>query len=150
MSYGDKDKLTATAANGTKYDPDRFYETVNGNVMCRGKTFTAGNAKEMQARSVESRMLSHKVKKAVEAFSKQGADAPPALEVMKAVMLSQLAHEDLDGALKTAAIVAEFETPKLSRREVEQRTVEVSEMSVDDIDKELEEVNLRLVNEQDS
>jgi len=150
MAYGDKDKLTATAANGTKYDPDRFYETVNGNIMCRGKTFTAGNAKEMQARSVESRMLSNKVKKAVEAFTKQGVDAPPALDVMKAVMLSQLASEDLDSALKTAAIVAEFETPKLSRREVEQRTVEVNEMSMDDIDKELEEVNLRLVNEQDS
>ena len=150
MAYGDKDKLTATAANGTKYDPDRFYETINGHIMCRGKTFTAGNAKEMQARSVESRMLSNKVKKAVEAFTKQGVDAPPALDVMKAVMLSQLAHEDLESALKTAAIVAEFETPKLSRREVEQRTVEVNEMSMDDIDKELEEVNLRLVNEQDS
>jgi heme oxygenase len=150
MSYGDKDNLTATSSKGVKYDPDRWYETVNGNMMCKGKKFSAANAKEMQVRSVESRMLTNKVKKAVEAFSKQGADAPPALEVMKAVMLSQLAHEDLDGALKTAAIVAEFETPKLSRREVEQRTVEVSEMSVDDIDKELEEVNLRLVNEQDS
>ena len=143
MAYGKN--ITAITSKGVGYDPDTFFETPKGNISPKGKLITKDTAKSMQAASVVSRKANDKVKALIKEFVSQSVDAPPALDVMKAIMISQLADEDNIEALKTANMIAEFETPKLSRREVEQRNIEVTEMSVEDIEGELNNVNLKLV-----
>jgi predicted house-cleaning noncanonical NTP pyrophosphatase (MazG superfamily) len=151
MAYGNESDKTAVSTKGTSYDPDKFFETPNGNIMPKGKEITADVAKDYQLRGVATKRLRKEIREAIKDFTKQGEDAPPALDVMKAVMLQQLGTGEMEEALKTANMIAEFETPKLSRREVEQRNIEVNEMSTEDIEEELSDVHLKLVsNSKDS
>lgn len=68
-------------------------------------------------------------------------DAPAALDVLKIAMAKALSVEDMDEATRLAAILAEFEAPKLQRQDITQVT-QTTDLTDEQLKEALEEIDI--------
>ena len=100
-------------------------------------------AREMQKKSVESRMKNKATREALKVTAKDwktlstelGEDMPPAIDILKIQMMDYLANDKLLEAAELAKVLAEYEQPKLTRVDSLVGNFDVEGLS----DKELEE-----------
>lgn len=80
-------------------------------------------ARELQKKSVESRMKNKEVREAIKATAKDwkilskelGEDLPPAIDILRVQMMAYLQEDKIMEAAELAKVLAEYEQPKLSR-----------------------------------
>jgi len=115
-------------------------------------SFTKENAKEMQLRSAASRKASSDARQALKMsmrdWRKYKEDVLDhiemnSLDVLKILMFKALDNEDFDTASDLAAKVAEYEQPKLQRRELQIEEIGTDALSDEELDTKLK--SLRIV-----
>ena len=115
-------------------------------------SFTKENAKEMQLRSAASRKASSDARQALKMsmrdWRKYKEDVLDhiemnSLDVLKILMFKALDNEDFDTASDLAAKVAEYEQPKLQRRELQIDEIGTDALSDEELDTKLK--SLRIV-----
>lgn len=109
-------------------------------------SFTKDNAKEMQLKSAASRKASSDARQALKMsmgdWKKYKEDVLDhvemnSLDVLKILMFKALDNEDFDTASDLAGKVAEYEQPKLQRRELQIEELGADTLSDDELDKKL-------------
>jgi|TARA_R110000851_G_scaffold188110_3_gene338066 hypothetical protein len=109
-------------------------------------TFTKDNAKEMQLKSAASRKAATDARQALKMsmgdWKKYKEDVLDhvemnSLDVLKILMFKALDKEDFDTASDLAAKVAEYEQPKLQRREVQIEELGADVLSDAELDRKL-------------
>jgi|TARA_R110002126_G_scaffold89533_1_gene213821 hypothetical protein len=115
-------------------------------------SFTKENAKEMQLKSAASRKASSDARQALKMsmrdWRKYKEDVLDhiemnSLDVLKILMFKALDNEDFDTASDLAAKVAEYEQPKLQRRELQIEEIGTDALSDEELDTKLK--SLRIV-----
>ena len=115
-------------------------------------SFTKENAKEMQLKSAASRKASSDARQALKMsmrdWRKYKEDVLDhiemnSLDVLKILMFKALDNEDFDTASDLAAKVAEYEQPKLQRRELLIEEIGTDALSDEELDTKLK--SLRIV-----
>jgi hypothetical protein len=115
-------------------------------------SFTKENAKEMQLKSAASRKASsdarQSLKMSMRDWRKYKEDVLDhiemnSLDVLKILMFKALDNEDFDTASDLAAKVAEYEQPKLQRRELQIEEIGTDALSDEELDTKLK--SLRIV-----
>ena len=66
-------------------------------------------------------------------------EAPSALDVLRIAMIKAISVEDMDEATRLAAVLAEFEAPKLQRQDITQVT-KTSDLSDEELEQALKEL----------
>jgi len=109
-------------------------------------SFTKDNAKEMQLKSAASRKASSDARQALKMsmgdWKKYKEDVLDhvemnSLDVLKILMFKALDNEDFDTASDLAGKVAEYEQPKLQRRELQIEELGADTLSDDELDRKL-------------
>ena len=115
-------------------------------------SFTKENAKEMQLKSAASRKASSDARQALKMsmrdWRKYKEDVLDhiemnSLDVLKILMFKALDNEDFDTASDLASKVAEYEQPKLQRRELQIEEIGTDALSDEELDTKLK--SLRIV-----
>ena len=115
-------------------------------------SFTKENAKEMQLKSAASRKASSDARQALKMsmrdWRKYKEDVLDHIEMnslddLKILIFKALDNEDLDTASDLAAKVAEYEQPKLQRRELQIEEIGTDALSDEELDTKLK--SLRIV-----
>jgi|TARA_B100001094_G_C18173440_1_gene796503 hypothetical protein len=113
--------------------------------------FTKENAKEMQLRSAASRKASSDARQALKMsmgdWKKYKEDVLDhvdmnSLDVLKILMFKALEKEDFDTASDLAAKVAEYEQPKLQRRELQIEELGTDALSDEELDSKLKALRI--------
>jgi hypothetical protein len=115
-------------------------------------SFTKDNAREMQLKSAASRKASSDARQALKLTMKDWKKYKEdvldqvdmnSLDVLKVLMFKALQDEDFDTASDLAAKVAEYEQPKLQRRELQIEEIGADSLSDEELDKKIR--SLRVV-----
>ena len=113
--------------------------------------FTKDNAKEMQLKSAASRKASSDARQALKMsmgdWKKYKEDVLDhvdmnSLDVLKILMFKALEKEDFDTASDLAAKVAEYEQPKLQRRELQIEELGTDYLSDEELDSKLKALRI--------
>ena len=113
------------------------------------KPFTREGAREGQRNSVIARKANKEAREALKMSMKDWQElrddvkeeAPSALDVLRIAMIKAISVEDMDEATRLAAVLAEFEAPKLQRQDITQvtKTCDLSDEELEQALKELGE-----------
>lgn len=113
--------------------------------------FTKENAKEMQLKSAASRKASSDARQALKMSMKDWRKYKEdvldhvdmnSLDVLKILMFKALEKEDFDTASDLAAKVAEYEQPKLQRRELQIEELGTDALSDEELDSKLKALRI--------
>jgi len=110
--------------------------------------YSSEKGREMQKKSVESRMANKAKREAMmmtaKEWKKMGTevlnDLPPAIDIMKMRMLQHMSNGEFDEATELAKVIAEYEQPKLQRIDGTTGTFDASEMSDEELEAKLAEI----------
>ncbi len=109
-------------------------------------SFTKENAREMQLKSAASRKASRDAREALKMSMKDWRQYKEdvldhvdmnSLDVLKILMFKALDKEDFDTASDLAAKVAEYEQPKLQRRELQIEELGAESLSDEELDSKI-------------
>ena len=89
---------------------------------------------EVRKKNKEKRELA---KQAIMAMKEMGEDAPDAIQALNYVLVQAMENNDQDQIIKVASILAEYQAPKLSRQDVTQTNLDVSDLSDEELEQEL-------------
>lgn len=111
------------------------------------KPFTREGAREGQRNSVIARKANKEAREALKMSMKDWQElrddvkeeAPSALDVLRIAMIKAISVEDMDEATRLAAVLAEFEAPKLQRQDITQVT-KTSDLSDEELEQALKEL----------
>ena len=111
------------------------------------KPFTREGAREGQRNSVIARKANKEAREALKMSMKDWQElrddvkeeAPSALDVLRVAMIKAISVEDMDEATRLAAVLAEFEAPKLQRQDITQVT-KTSDLSDEELEQALKEL----------
>lgn len=113
--------------------------------------FTKENAKEMQLKSAASRKASSDARQALKMSMKDWRKYKEdvldhvdmnSLDVLKILMFKALEKEEFDTASDLAAKVAEYEQPKLQRRELQIEELSTDYLSDEELDSKLKALRI--------
>ena len=113
--------------------------------------FTKDNAKEMQLKSAASRKAARDAREALKMSMKDWRQYKEdvldhidmnSLDVLKILMFKSLDKEDFDTASDLASKIAEYEQPKLQRRELQIEEKGAEGLSDEELDSKLRELKL--------
>ena len=121
--------------------------TFNPNSLANLKKFDSDTARKLQAKSVQSRMLNKEIREqyklTAKNFKEVLAELPEmsSLDVIRMAMMDAMQKDDMEAAARYAAMLAEFEAPKLQRIE-QNTTLNTGDLSEDELKKIIEQEGL--------
>jgi len=89
---------------------------------------------EVRKKNKEKRELA---KQAIMAMKEMGDDAPDAIQALNYVLVQAMENNDQEQIVKVASILAEYQAPKLSRQDVTQTNLDVSDLTDEELEHEL-------------
>ena len=89
---------------------------------------------EVRKKNKEKRDLA---KQTIMAMKELGEDAPDAIQALNYVLVQAMENNDQDQIIKVASILAEYQAPKLSRQDVTQTNLDVSDLTDEELEQEL-------------
>jgi len=76
-------------------------------------------------------------KQTIMAMKELGEDAPDAIQALNYVLVQAMEDNDQDQIIRVASILAEYQAPKLSRQDVTQTNLDVSDLTDEELEQEL-------------
>ena len=95
---------------------------------------------EVRRKNKEKRELA---KQTIVAMKELGDEAPDAMAALNVVLVQAMEENDTDQIIKVASILAEYQSPKLSRQDVTQTTLDASDLSDEELQLELDKLTLQ-------
>jgi len=89
---------------------------------------------EVRKKNKEKRDLA---KQTIMAMKELGEDAPDAIQALNYVLVQAMENNDQEQIIKVASILAEYQAPKLSRQDVTQTNLDVSDLTDEELEQEL-------------
>ena len=89
---------------------------------------------EVRKKNKEKRDLA---KQTIMAMKELGEDAPDAIQALNYVLVQAMEDNDQDQIIRVASILAEYQAPKLSRQDVTQTNLDVSDLTDEELEQEL-------------
>jgi len=101
-------------------------------------------ANEYRLRGLETRRKNKEqrelAKNTILAMKSLGEDAPNAIEALNYVLVKAMEDDDAEQIVKVASILAEYQAPKLSRRDVTQTNIDAGDLSDEELQEELDKL----------
>ncbi len=101
-------------------------------------------ANEYRLRGLETRRKNKEqrelAKNTILAMKSLGEDAPNAIEALNYVLVKAMEDDDAEQIVKVASILAEYQAPKLSRRDVTQTNIEAGDLTDEELQAELDKL----------
>jgi len=79
-------------------------------------------------------------KNTILAMKSMGDDAPNAIEALNYVLVRAMEDDDAEQIVKVASILAEYQAPKLSRRDVTQTNIDAGDLTDEELQAELDKL----------
>jgi len=95
---------------------------------------------EVRKKNKEKRELA---KQTIVAMKELGDEAPDALAALNFVLVQAMEEGDTDQIIKVASILAEYQSPKLSRQDVTQTNLDASDLTDEELEEELQKLTLQ-------
>jgi len=101
-------------------------------------------ANEYRLRGLETRRKNKEqrelAKNTILAMKSMGDDAPNAIEALNYVLVRAMEDDDAEQIVKVASILAEYQAPKLSRRDVTQTNIDAGDLTDEELQAELDKL----------
>jgi hypothetical protein len=101
-------------------------------------------ANEYRLRGLETRRKNKEqrelAKNTILAMKSLGEDAPNAIEALNYVLVKAMEDDDAEQIVKVASILAEYQAPKLSRRDVTQTNIDAGDLTDEELQAELDKL----------
>jgi len=101
-------------------------------------------ANEYRLRGLETRRKNKEqrelAKNTILAMNSMGDDAPNAIEALNYVLVRAMEDDDAEQIVKVASILAEYQAPKLSRRDVTQTNIDAGDLTDEELQAELDKL----------
>ena len=104
-------------------------------------------AEEWRRRGLEVRKKNKEkkelAKQTIIAMKELGDEAPDAIVALNYVLVQAMEEGDTDQIVKVASILAEYQSPKLSRQDVTQTNIDAADLSDEELQAELDKLTLQ-------
>ena len=95
---------------------------------------------EVRKKNKEKKELA---KQTIIAMKELGDEAPDAIVALNYVLVQAMEENDTDQIIKVASILAEYQSPKLSRQDVTQTNIDAADLSDEELQAELDKLTLQ-------